>query len=1292
MAAIASSPVELLGELARRHGGGAPGPAAQLSSGSAVFDALLFKRAELRPRSREDIARALADAAYDLRCGGGGGGAPGAGGRDAAALEALGQRLLQRGEGLEALRCLLELPRREPAAGDGRPAPVATLRVPRGERGRYAHFAASLFAAEPRAARRAKGGGDQGGALDQLVQLLQQPPRFRFGAAGAPASASRAAEGAVPPAAASAVGAAGRDGQQAERQLLRRSVCWETARLRALCAAPTAGADLAQPAGASAPRLASPALHFTREGVDAFDAGCRAHELLPLGRAEAAMVIAESDLMRACSTALQGLKSAAFAFDEQERRFVWSTSPAVRLRSCSGDALANAMRQVAAAGTSCARLEHLSRLLGDEHHSQGLVRRQLGRALGGYVHHVRTWLAISPDEAGAPAPPNLTQLLFRTRGIRQQLAQVCALCGWANDASSPSLPDGMHLLNRLYNAATACGSAPEQRLAPLPAVWSSVVRMLFHEALQPFIWFAEAWLRHGAIDDPFGEFSSSGFADAAALDVDLGLSHSGAPAFLAPRVWNKLRRCGATVGQLRRYEPAHYLLAAAGSAPVLDLRGAVMSGDEEGMERGGAGNWPWLAYHHRQRELWAAVVDAAAEKRRLLNDQKLATQSARGVSDVARAVRAAAAEAAVSKEADAQDTRLRREQYAEDLREQMASDEQRKEDEQATDNEPPASEIFPQVEMVARMIEQEYAAKLAAVELRIARLSWQQRRLDLQGARIRNWRREADLQHQLLQAHSLEASVDPADSEPVADVPAVATVTPADLEQPAELTDGDGVAERPERALLEAEESGSSGAGQKPDGEPDTLSEVDTEPVIEHTVSAAPAGHQDGGEAAEDSDLPRVAEIHHERVAQPAARLSPDAPSESRAPGGWLSGLDNLRSCRPVGSGAEWSSAQPTVPLDVLLKHSLQDTVEQHDQLAQAAAVQMYLHPAEVDLVKHLRALRDFCLTGSPGFASALSGIISEGVRTGTRAWMTQRNCAVALASAFSASGTSDRTSSQFELTISPAAAAQTADDTHDLDVLQSCGARLRYLPAGSWPLELVLDEACMDGYNELWRMLMKVQRVVQVARSLWELLKELSHGRRAPLEQINRLSLIRHDVQQFLNALQDYLMTQVLHVQWSRLERDLQAADEVGGICQLHRDYLDRLLSGCLLHRSSSGPRKVIASMFELVLTFAKQLAAFSRGHRAHASEPVPVRAFPEMTRTGELFRKHTEFLTRSEAQFIFAAPALASRSRTPLLWAGCCGSKFRLRHHLLMRGDGRSCCCDWSGNTHIGAVSAVT
>ena len=36
------------------------------------------------------------------------------------------------------------------------------------------------------------------------------------------------------------------------------------------------------------------------------------------------------------------------------------------------------------------------------------------------------------------------------------------------------------------------------------------------------------------------------------------------------------------------------------------------------------------------------------------------------------------------------------------------------------DNVAPATEIFPQVEMVARMIEQEYAAELAAVELRMA--------------------------------------------------------------------------------------------------------------------------------------------------------------------------------------------------------------------------------------------------------------------------------------------------------------------------------------------------------------------------------------------------------------------------------------------------------------------------------------------------------------------------------------------------------------------------------------------
>jgi hypothetical protein len=247
----------------------------------------------------------------------------------------------------------------------------------------------------------------------------------------------------------------------------------------------------------------------------------------------------------------------------------------------------------------------------------------------------------------------------------------------------------------------------------------------------------------------------------------------------------------------------------------------------------------------------------------------------------------------------------------------------------------------------------------------------------------------------------------------------------------------------------------------------------------------------------------------------------------------------------------------------------------------------VYLNRAELDLLQHLRNLREYCLTGSPGFAAALSASICTGVQSG-RQWLTGHNCAVALSSAFAASGTRDHVAALFDLTVTAARQPSPAND--DLDVLETCGVHMQYSPAASWPLDLVLDSASLQQYNALWRMLMKVQRMLDAGRSLWLLLKQMSQSGRVPGAQINKLSLVRHEVQHFVNVLQDYFISQVLHVQWARLERELSDVEQVGSICELHRGYLERLMSGCLLRRSSAGALKVISSMFELVLTFAAQ------------------------------------------------------------------------------------------------------
>ena len=63
---------------------------------------------------------------------------------------------------------------------------------------------------------------------------------------------------------------------------------------------------------------------------------------------------------------------------------------------------------------------------------------------------------------------------------------------------------------------------------------------------------------------------------------------------------------------------------------------------------------------------------------------------------------------------------------------------------------------------------------------------------------------------------------------------------------------------------------------------------------------------------------------------------------------------------------------------------------------------------------------------------------------------------------------------------------------------------------------------------------------------------------------------------------------------------------------------------------------------MFDLVLTFRAQLVVAERHHRSTADDAAAAgRSFHEMSRTGELFRKHAEFLTRLLRKQVEAAPS---------------------------------------------------
>lgn len=1257
---------------------------------SRPFDSLLFGRHSATARS---LDAELVDAAYDLRCVAGES-------RSADTLEACGARLLTLGgPAVSTLRCLLAL--RDVASKDTLDDGVCIARSPeRVDSGcsGFQHFSAALFGAQPRSPPAAAGD------LEQLMSLLGQPPRFKVGTGASRSPLPRMLSmpamlptSQIPSSPASPPGAL----QLEHSRVVRRSICWETASRRSIRLQDSLSlttcerqslATLRWASSLHSKQVGSTTLSFTEEGVAAFNQACKVHDL-QCGRLDQrargilGVSLDQLDMVRACTAVLQGFRSSLFAFDEAQRRFSWIGESVGPPSMCSREALGVAARQVADAGTCCARIEHLASVMGDEEHARGLVRRHLGRSLGAYLQHVRAWLGgeISredPRHAGTAAPKTLTALLRRTRGMQAQLSQVCTLCGWPIEDETPSLSDGLHLLNRLYGAARDCEANPQHNSTSVPARWSQVVIVFFNEAAKPFMRFAETWLQHGVIEDPFDEFADRTFVGEAEAMLDLGHPHSISPAFLTLRAWNQLLRCGATVRLVHRYDSSHYLCQS--PAPGLKYGADVNTDMHDGSDGFAMTNtWSWMRFCDERRRLWVEILQAAAEQRNLQKQKELTSQSQQTVPEIARAVRGAATGTATANLAIAEHSRQQRLLYAEELRQQIEADRRRAntaaETEDLSNNDSVFFESFPEdVQMVAQMIEQEYAAKIGLVEARLARLSWQQRRMQLQQARLQFWRQEAESERQMLITHS-QGSLDPGtasrqvtDRQPASQPhdEAVEAVEPEESEESVHAQSNDGErtstghtnldrfisadmnssntsivaaqteeSESPSQEPLQNVDSAEASALETHSGD-DTVARLraythkgssSVEGVHISETKAEPAGESRDSEAVANSAKP-VPELISVLPVQDVDRVDLQ-PNVGRTRG---------ISCEIWSS----SSLTPSVPLTIVLQRCLQATIEEQDLQTQSAAVQLFLNRTELDLMHHLRNLRDYCLTGSPDFAAVLSSSIFSGVQSSSREWLTTQNCTVALSSAFAAADTGDHVASLFNLIVTGKAPFQTPNSDHDLDALDECGLEMVYAPAHSWPLDSVLDSKSMEDYNALWRMLMKLHRMLDAGRMLWSLLKDMTKVRgHFTVGQINSLSLIRHDMQHFINVLQDHLKTQVLHVQWVRLERELGDTQQVGQIQEVHRCYLDRLLAGCLLRRSSAGALKVITSMFDLVLTFCAQLVAAERCHRSSENQVTATRSFQEMTRIGQLFRKHQEFLGRLLRKQVEAAPVPALR-----------------------------------------------
>ena len=124
-------------------------------------------------------------------------------------------------------------------------------------------------------------------------------------------------------------------------------------------------------------------------------------------------------------------------------------------------------------------------------------------------------------------------------------------------------------------------------------------------------------------------------------------------------------------------------------------------------------------------------------------------------------------------------------------------------------------------------------------------------------------------------------------------------------------------------------------------------------------------------------------------------------------------------------------------------------------------------------------------------------------------------------------------------------------------------------------------------------------------------------------------LHIFRHDMHQYICGLQDFLMTDIHILQWKKLQDNIKVATSICDIRDAHSQYVDSVAEICLLCDGSSAAAKIVAAMSNLISTFRTQLLAHKECLTRQDDFEIQ-RSYQDAFRTGELFRKHREFLLK--------------------------------------------------------------
>lgn len=333
-------------------------------------------------------------------------------------------------------------------------------------------------------------------------------------------------------------------------------------------------------------------------------------------------------------------------------------------------------------------------------------------------------------------------------------------------------------------------------------------------------------------------------------------------------------------------------------------------------------------------------------------------------------------------------------------------------------------------------------------------------------------------------------------------------------------------------------------------------------------------------------------------------------------------GRSGIRSKASIG---ELEAYQYT-PLPVLIQQSILAPLTSQIELVNKCALDYFF--VELSLDEHFTAFWNYLLMGDGDFAQNLTDLLFEKLSTnphpnevlnpmflnGTlRKSLKSSMCHV--------NKCTDNLS--FEVVQKPGSFLK-GDGNQILDCLN-----LAYKI--KWPLNIIVTQECHQKYQLLYSFLLQLKQAIWLLQQIWRQLKRdasinrVGHVRKST--QFHQVQTFQHIMREFVRALQDYFVNQVLHLSWTEFQKALNSnVHNLDDLHHVHMDFLNMSIKRSLLSSQASHVMTMIKNLFNLIKAFYQTLTSQSWYRDPNEGDKIKHPNFSRLLKLYEEFTKYAK------------------------------------------------------------------